>query len=334
VHARVPSITDIASQTAGAIAGFCIWLAAGPPTTAWLRQTMSPAVRDRWSRVLTVATALWLFASLAPFDITVDVGELAARVRAGAISPVPLRNFDPRDPRHVWDALAELASAVPVGMFFLMARPAPSRLRAWAAGAGLVGAVEAAQVFIVSHAAQGTDLVFGTVGVAVGVWLGSRVRPARATAALAPASGVSMRALAIAAGCSLAIAAYHWLPYDFAVDEDAIRRKLDALSLLPFAAYAAGSYLNALADITTKLSLALPLGIACALVNRDHRYPPPLAAALLLACVALFAVIEAGQLFLPSRIPDVTDVLTGVAGAFAGFAVGRWLSRTPDIGRV
>ena len=35
--------------------------------------------------------------------------------------------------------------------------------------------------------------------------------------------------------------------------------------------------------------------------------------------------IEAGQLFLPSRFPDPTDVLVGVAGATAGLLAGRWL---------
>jgi VanZ family protein len=43
------------------------------------------------------------------------------------------------------------------------------------------------------------------------------------------------------------------------------------------------------------------------------------------AWVVIFGAIEAGQLFLPQRFPDPTDVIVGVAGAAAGLGLGRWL---------
>ena len=36
-------------------------------------------------------------------------------------------------------------------------------------------------------------------------------------------------------------------------------------------------------------------------------------------------MIEAGQLFLPSRSPDVTDVAMGVAGTLGGLFLGQWM---------
>ena len=37
--------------------------------------------------------------------------------------------------------------------------------------------------------------------------------------------------------------------------------------------------------------------------------------------VLVFGVIEAGQLFLPQRVPDVTDVLWGTIGTAAGLRI-------------
>jgi len=40
---------------------------------------------------------------------------------------------------------------------------------------------------------------------------------------------------------------------------------------------------------------------------------------------ALFTIVEAGQLFLPTRSPDPTDVAVGVLGALGGLFLGRWI---------
>jgi VanZ family protein len=99
--------------------------------------------------------------------------------------------------------------------------------------------------------------------------------------------------------------------------------KLASISLLPFAGYGAGSYLNSLSDLLTKLGVSLPLGVSAAFLFQRSR--GPVAAALLLAIAALLATIETGQLFLPTRYPDPTDVLVGVTGACIGLVVGRSL---------
>jgi glycopeptide antibiotics resistance protein len=45
----------------------------------------------------------------------------------------------------------------------------------------------------------------------------------------------------------------------------------------------------------------------------------------MLFAVVVFGTIEVGQLFLPTRIADPTDVLTGVSGTYAGLSLGRWV---------
>jgi VanZ family protein len=39
----------------------------------------------------------------------------------------------------------------------------------------------------------------------------------------------------------------------------------------------------------------------------------------------VFAAIELGQLFLPTRVPGPTDIFLGIIGSSLGLWIGRWL---------
>lgn len=319
---RVPSNLDIAAQTLGTAIGLGAWLMAGRGLTLWLRGALASSGDDRLSRVLVAYAGAWAFVNLAPFDITVDVGDLGERVREGKIA---LLADTGSVARFAWDALSELLAAAPLGILGVAGwggRRTRSRFEAFAIGALIVVGVETAQVFIRSHSATGSDLLFAWTGVAIGVVFGTR-----ALGALPPAAGhvtATPWLGAVVVWC-LVICAYHWQPYDFAVDSELIRRKLARMSLVPFAGYLGGSPLNALNNLLTKLALAVPLGV---LASFAFTGPPPRRLALavwLVGAAAIFAIVEAGQFFLPPRLPDPTDVVVGVAGAAGGLALGRWL---------
>ena len=46
------------------------------------------------------------------------------------------------------------------------------------------------------------------------------------------------------------------------------------------------------------------------------------------ATTLVFAIVELGQFFLPSRSPSPTDVILGVIGAYLGLRVGGWVDWT------
>jgi glycopeptide antibiotics resistance protein len=84
--------------------------------------------------------------------------------------------------------------------------------------------------------------------------------------------------------------------------------------------------LNAFNDVLVKLGLSIPLGLILAFVQRSPQTITAGLLALITVVVASgFAVIEAGQLLLPSRVPDATDVYTGTVGTIVGLLIGRWL---------
>ena len=332
---RVPSNTDIAAQLAGSLAGIAAWLIVGERSTAWLRETFAARTDDRLARLLFGFALGWVFVNLAPFDITVDAGDLAARLRSGKISVVPFSGPDVASVRWTWDALAELLSAIPLGFFGLIgwrSKGLHTPAAACAVGLTIVLSVELAQVFIRSHAASGTDVVFATIGVVLGVSLGRRFvsrnrEPDDGTAT----RFIDWRAVTVLLLWILVLCAYHWMPYDFGVDTESIRRKAGRISLLPFDGYRGGSYLNALNNLLTKVALAVPLGLLAALVVRPTaRTRQLITAGWLLFGAAVFAAIETGQFFLPGRLPDPTDVLVGALATYGGIRVGYWLAGTRE----
>ena len=235
----------------------------------------------------------------------------------------------PWTPRLWWDVVVTAVSSVPLGLAALFTGriTADGRRGALASiGLGVAGlaAMELAQVFIRSHAADATDLVSGAVGIVCGVWLGGRVRPVAAR----PASGRLREGAAWAwAGLALwclMLAGYHWQPFDFGVDESLMRQKVARISFVPLSGYRSGSDLGALNTLIAKVGMSIPLG-AIAAFGLPRLLPPMLAMACLLAAGAVFGVIELGQFFLPSRVPDPTDVWLGVAASAGGLWLGRWL---------
>ena len=324
---RVTSVMDVVAQTLGCGVGLALWAGGGQALTAWIRESRGTVHHDRLTHVLVAYAAVWLFANLAPFDITLDVERLGRRLRDGSISVVPFAA--PWTPRLWWDVVVTAVSSVPLGLAAMFAGrgTAGGRRGALASvGLGVAGlaAVELAQVFIRSHAADATDLLSGAVGVACGAWVGARVRPAEPHRASALPSLATRWAWAGLVLWGLMLAGYHWQPFDFGLDQSLVRQKLSRISLVPFAGYLSGSDLAALNTLIAKVGMSIPLG-AIAAFARPRLLTPVLAAACVVGACAVFGALELGQFFVPSRVPDPTDVGLGVAASACGLWLGRWL---------
>ena len=325
---RIPSGLDIAAQTVGCLLGIAAWSVSGRALTNWVRETTATAQPNRLARALAALAAGWVLVNLAPFDITVDLGDLAARVRSEEISVIPFAQ-DVSWQRRAWDVVAETLSTIPLGLLGVTMMH-QRRRQAWPGalviGATIVVIVEGLQVFIRSHSANTGDAMLGVAGVAAGVWIGRRtLRDATLAPSLPISAAMSRRATAAIVLWILVLMAYHWNPYDFAVDYEGIRHKIERMSILPFAGYLRGSYLNALNNLLTKMALAVPLGLACSVVSRGRDLRFWEVAAWLIGAACVFTVIEVGQLFVRSRVPDPTDVVIGIFGTYLGLSLGRWL---------
>lgn len=332
---RIVSLADVVAQGLGAVVGIAAWAAAGPGVAGWLHEAYAAAASDRMRRLLAATVAAWVFVNLAPFDITLNASRLAQRLRDGHIVLVPFASAQPVV-RQVWDAVVTTVSAMPIGGLVLLGvRPGHHRTvgAAVAWGVALLIAIELAQVVIRSHAADVTDVLTGSCGVAAGVWAALAV--SRHEGAAPPPGGAGRRWAWTACAASLVlVCAYHWQPFGFAADSALVRWKLARLSLLPFAGLRGGSDLTTFGNVLARVGLAVPCGFFAWLAIQPPRADRIRVTAGLLLSAAFFAIVEGGQLFVPSRIPDPTDVWLGVAGSAVGAALGQWLEHGTRAARV
>jgi glycopeptide antibiotics resistance protein len=128
------------------------------------------------------------------------------------------------------------------------------------------------------------------------------------------------------AGLAVSILLYtvfNWSPFDFTLSKTLFVARWPAFVQVPFRSYYDHSEVRAAADFALKFAMSMPVGLFAALVgDRGRREFKRLS--FLSSCIlagALFFTIEVGQILLPSRFPDVTDVLIGVLGFAGGMAV-------------
>jgi VanZ family protein len=136
---------------------------------------------------------------------------------------------------------------------------------------------------------------------------------------------VLARALAVMTGLYVV---YNWSPFDFTWSSAMVDARASRLWAVPFAGYYQNAEFKALSDATVKLCLSAPFGI---LIQMLIGRPARSAASIAVVAVAaiFFAVVEAGQLLLPSRFPDNTDVLLATGGVLAAMHLTRRFQAAP-----
>jgi VanZ family protein len=328
---RLPSFTDIGAESIGGALGAVLWLVVGRTVTAWLRDLAprrgGPVVVHA---ILLVYVLGLVLAELMPLDVTVDLGELAQKVREGRIVLRPFA-FGVAGGALAWHIVSTMALWMPVGAAALLVGQRGDRRRppmvAIAMGTLVAGLVELAQVFVVSRFAEVSDVMVAAAGVAAGVAITLVLWRRQLVDRAKPDDGRTQR---LAFGGLLAwmaaLAAYHWMPFNFSLDSEQVKTGLGHLFSAPMSGYYFGTEFNAVTQILRKTLLALPLGALLALAApaaADANRRALQTTLLVLAGIAVLGVIEVGQVFLPSRYPDFADVIIGGAGVLAGF----WLVR-------
>jgi VanZ family protein len=343
---RVVSKSDVVAQTIGAAIGVGAWLVLGQPMIDWLRgaslgRTRRAGLDMQWRRVqalLAVYVAGWFILMALPLELTLSPGYLVHKYRAGSIVLMPFAGVYESFSDLLWDVIGGALSAAPLGVFAWLTaldlRWRAPRGKALLLGWMFVCAGELVQVFEMHRVADVTDVLIGCAGVATSVWLAARhLRVAAATPSDARFVSSPPRASTLAAlGQTLAwcvvLVFYHWKPFDFTTDTRLIRDRVHDLSLMPLAQYIhASTGPQLLMQMLLKGALGMPLGALLARWLRSAvglRGPAARrfvwVAGLALA-LGVLSAIEVGQIFLPDRVADVTDVLVAWCGAASGMAL-------------
>jgi VanZ family protein len=314
---RTSSLVDVATNTAGALAGTIgllviaalsnqrrgarsfvglptVFFAASYGTSAWL-EALVPLLRDKpiavGNPIIRMAGVLREFR----FDSVIDVpwGDAFLFIPAGALA---------------------LAALVEHGLAYPDARH-----RVMLGGVVLAGAAE------LLHGFTGQPIVLGSIllhagAVALGAWACARWLPGF-TVKVRGADRPRILLLAYAA----VLGAWAWRPYLAETEFASIAQKFQADWYVPLAALAMRQDLFSVIDVCNSFFLYLPLGALLAVwpVRRRGPWSGPWPG------VWLALVLEASQVVILERMLDVTDFMVAACGVLVGWAILRRASYRP-----
>jgi glycopeptide antibiotics resistance protein len=320
---RVPSLVDLASNTAGAALGASL----GWPLIRRAWPSWSPALRRFLARrpmaACAMATGMGLgLAGLAPFDVSLDLGDVKAALNRARPIPFgpPLRG--PMPPAKTWSGAVEgLTWVLAHGLLTLALGEAGWRgplviPKAMALCGALSLGIGGSQLVISSRTVDMTSVLIAVMGSMLGAIAVTRSPRREPRDWSAPALWLWGVAVLLAS----------WTPPILAGPST---WSLPPSRLVPFWVYSERTDVYALADLFNQVLGFIPLGAL--LAARDAR--GSLRRALLLG-FGIGLVLEAGQITLADRTADITDALLAAYGAVLGAWLLRWGAsiRGDDIG--
>ena len=118
---------------------------------------------------------------------------------------------------------------------------------------------------------------------------------------------------------------YNWSPFDFQLSGDVIGPRIPMIFGTPFYSYYQNPETKAVDELLVKIALGVPIGMFLGwwIRGTPAGYRRLIVATASVLTAIFVAVVEAGQILLPTRYPDNTDILLGLAGVLAGSLVVR-----------
>jgi glycopeptide antibiotics resistance protein len=319
---RFISFVDMMTNTFGSMVGAVI----GWVWTEWFWPVLSIRIRQLLvARPLTgcalAAAACLVVAGLAPFDVTLKVADLKVAIEKARLIPFgpPLQGPAPTSKPWLW-ASELLMWTLAGGLFAMSAREAGLRgnralIWAIAAACGLCLVIEALQLIVPTRDVDMTSVVLALVGSAVGA------------SPLARSTGDARRWIRPAVLIwTLAVVLSAWSPGNFAWPDPPFWRPE---MVVPFWSYFGSRSVADLADVFGQVVVFMPLGVLLAARSWRQSF-----FGVILIGLVIATVLEVGQVFVPRRTPDISDVLSAAAGAGLGLAIWRWgeSARTTSMG--
>ncbi|MCA9047560.1 MAG: VanZ family protein, partial [Planctomycetaceae bacterium] len=326
---RTVSLNDIIAESFGAVSGTAIWMIFGETLTREVRRFVRASVAGDQVRWLLQAYVAGLcIYSLLPLDLTISPNELYDKYREGKILLTPFSHSSPSGFELNYEIVSDVAVFVPVGMLIAAYHCNSSRLVSLirCAAAGMCGVVvlELMQIFVYSRFVDVTDVITGTIGVTMGAGLlvARQRQSVRANATVTEGSA-SYWWLLLFSGYAACLCIGFWMPFDFEFSPEISQQRLNGFFRIPFSALYFGNDYNVMVQLVRKTVLFMPLGALAVLVVGVRRRPEDGGQVLRISLMTLMScgiasAIEFGQVFLPGKVADFTDVLVCCMGVISG----------------
>lgn len=328
---RTVSLNDLTAETIGSGLGILLF-ALGRRSFARLLTAFRQGGRPSVLAAFAAYGLVYLGLSLFPFDFVLSADELTWKLVRG--NQGWLIAGDCADPIRCWARLAgDVLAIAPLGLLMALAFPRVGLRRVLLLGVLIGLGLEAVQLLLVSGISQGLSVILRGAGLAAGwgigrlLYLGGVLPVARMVRQATPYL-VLPYALVLASFSGWFSAP--WLSFEAAL------ARLGDVRLLPFYYHYFSTEAAAMASLLSIAGLYGPIGLAvwahaCVARNEDRpgrvRVPDRghWVAAAMAALVAL--PIEIGNLLVPPRHPDLTDLLIAAAAAALVYGAATWIAR-------
>jgi len=329
--ARTVSVNDIVAEGIGATVGVALWWVAGAGLVRWLRRW-----QDTRGAPNLAEQAVWAYAgllvlyNLMPLDLAPSPLDLLQKFRDGRLVLVPF-GFETSDlPARLYEVASGIAVWAPLaGLWVLSGRKTP--VQSWITATALAAGIEVAQLFVYTRVSDVTDVLIAAAGAGVGAFATARF--ARREAAAPARSVEAARARWLASGIALGLfwlavlAVVFWYPFDVRLERAYVLSRIQLLRKMPFQSYYETSEFMAITQAFRHSLFLVPWGAALGIAGislERSRWRWAYHAFAIAAAVAVATAIEVGQLALPGKYPDSTDLALEALGALAGYA-GVWV---------
>lgn len=318
---RTVSQNDIMAETIGGVCGVGFWFAFGGRLTRWVRGLWREQTRSRLAvKILSGYAVFIVLYQLFPFDLTIRMAELYRKLQGSKVVIVPFTDTVGLD---AYTALSKIAVMIPIGLLFAFMGRSRGRSISRAALYTCIFAslIEGAQLLVYSRYACTTDVVYG----ALGGWLGAAAATVFGPGASRPVldsdfwrlRGGTIKLLATMIW-GICMTWRKWRPFDFRWPDGGLAEAAGELLVTPLARQYSASEFSALTQVVREFMAFMILGMLMVRIapSRSRKF------ACLLAVAIIAVVLEGGQLFLATRVGDITATVVGISGGAAGI----WLA--------
>ena len=307
---RIVSQKDLLALSLGGLIGAIAQLRWGELVAQWL-DTLWRAEQGRSGLVkfLHLYLCVVFFFSILPLDLTVSIVEIYHKWTEGRLILVPFGGQKGGLAEILYELGTDVLIWIPVGLLLAMERrSSPIWIAIYVVGVAAV--IEFVQLFIYSRVTDVTDPLLAALGGGLGGYLASREE--KLLNLITGRSSAFWHSTWFA--WAVTMIAVFWFPFDFSSGYSVVQNVRDMLTRTPFLSLYEGTEFRAINEILRKIALFVPggliIGFAAGKSGGSKRVGWPL---LLLVAT----IIEFGQLFLPGKVADTTDILL--------FSIGGWL---------
>lgn len=326
---RTVSQNDIIAEGIGAIIGVFTWRILGERFLLWLSQWQKQHSSSSISQRLLLLYLVVLYGyNLLPLDLTISPVEIYRSWREGRIILIPFSSLSANWIENIYHLTIDCIIWAPVS-FLLSATTKRSIPSAWRLTLSAALFLELIQLFIYSRTTDTTDLITAAIGATIGtiLWIISRKRwTGHATDSSLQSTPPGTPHLLIAAASFVVwttiLGIIFWYPYNFNTDRAHILESLSTLKQIPFHIYYYGTEFRAITEVFHKILFFMPYGILSVIIFRTYKTDtPPHSIGTFTLIIGAFAglIIESGQLLLPGKHADITDLMLEILGVLLGY---------------